>query len=118
MTAPPTAQMPLTATAPVRIGTCILVSCSSSNFAQPVRADELLQYCGAGGGLPPLPLSVEPGSARLLLADREAEAVAAAGLKGIGSAGGMGRRGLDRALRILPGLLLSLAHPVAGRPFL
>lgn len=63
------------------------------------------ENCGcAGGGLPPLALSVEPGSARLLLADREAEAMTAAGLKGVGAAGGMGRHGLDRALRILPGL--------------
>lgn len=63
-----------------------------------------------GGRLPPLPLSVEPGSARLTLADREAEAITAAGLKGIGAAaGGMGRHGLDRALRILPGMLQGLA---------
>jgi hypothetical protein len=60
----------------------------------------------AGGGhLPPLPLSVEPGSARLTVADREVEAITAAGLKGLGAAGGMGRHGLDRALRILPGVV-------------
>lgn len=59
---------------------------------------------GAGGGLQPLPLSVEPGSARLALADRETEAITDAGLRGIGAAGGMGRHGLDRALRIFPGV--------------
>ena len=48
---------------------------------------------------------MEPGSARLTVADREVEAITAAGLKGLGAAGGMGRPGLDRALRILPGVV-------------
>lgn len=48
---------------------------------------------------------MDPGSARLVVADREVEAITAAGLKGLGASGGMGRHGLDRALRILPGIV-------------
>lgn len=48
-----------------------------------------------------LGLSVEPGQARVQVVDREAEALQDAGLAGGG--GPIGRRTLDRAVRILTG---------------
>lgn len=56
-----------------------------------------------------LGLSVEPGQAQVQVVDREAEALQDAGLPGGG--GPIGRRTLDRAVRILTGdQLQSCAH--------
>lgn len=48
-------------------------------------------------------LQVEPKSVQATMADREVEATAAGGLRGVGAGSTLGRHGLDRALRFLPG---------------
>lgn len=55
-------------------------------------------------------LQVEPKSVQATMADREVEAVAAGGLRGVGAGSTLGRHGLDRALRFLPGASLISLH--------
>jgi hypothetical protein len=52
-----------------------------------------------------LAVSVEPRQVAVRIADREMEALQDAGLFGFGAGGGgaVGRRGTERALRVLPG---------------